>query len=584
MTADKLKRVARVVGVLAAGALPAMLTVGVSSAFAEGGSPWWHLHSGSRPTHLPPGGEGVLAVMATNVGDGPVEGGGVSVTVTDTLPAGVTATSVESNTGLLNAYGRAECSGSAVVVCTYSGSMPPYEELDITIHVNVGASVASGELNRVGVTGGGAPSASVSQPITVDSSPTPFGVESYELDPEEVGGSPATQAGSHPFQLTTRIYLNSGAEVLTARNRRQVQQPAMPKDLRFALPPGLVGNPSPFPVCSDTQFERRAATFETNCPADTQVGVAMVNIFEPEILGAVTAPSPIFALKPAVGEPARFGFLALTVPVILDTSVRTGGDYRVTVSANNISQLAGVYSSEATLWGVPGDPRHDNSRGNDCVGAALLAYHDCTSPGSSVGAPLLSLPTSCGDPLSEPLSSSVSADSWADPSAAVGSVYQWHDGSGAPLALDGCNRLGFEPSISVAPDGQAASTPTGLTVGIHVPQQSILNPTGLAEADVKDTTVTLPEGVQISPAAADGLLSCSTTQVGFTGIEPGTGRICSRRAWGMPGCLEGRHGGNQVAAATRPARRRGVSGGAEREPVREPDRRCTSTRKTRRRA
>ena len=45
-----------------------------------------------------------------------------------------------------------------------------------------------------------------------------------------------------------------------------------------------------------------------------------------------------------------------------------------------------------------------------------------------------------------------------------------------PLGLSGCNRLTFEPSISVAPDGQAGSTPTGLTVGIHVPQTAGLNP------------------------------------------------------------------------------------------------------------
>jgi len=46
------------------------------------------------------------------------------------------------------------------------------------------------------------------------------------------------------------------------------------------------------------------------------------------------------------------------------------------------------------------------------------------------------------------------------------------------LALDGCNRLPFTPSISVTPDGQAGSTPTGLTVGVHVPQDLVLNPTG----------------------------------------------------------------------------------------------------------
>ena len=99
MTADKLKRIVRVVGVLAA---RWVMGVGVSVASAEGGSPWWHLHLGSRPTHLPPGGEGVLFVVASNVGDGPVEGGGAPVTVTDTLPAGVSATSVESETSIFN--------------------------------------------------------------------------------------------------------------------------------------------------------------------------------------------------------------------------------------------------------------------------------------------------------------------------------------------------------------------------------------------------------------------------------------------------------------------------------------------------
>jgi hypothetical protein len=85
--------------------------------------------------------------------------------------------------------------------------------------------------------------------------------------------------------------------------------------------------------------------------------------------------------------------------------------------------------------------------------------------------------------------------------------------------LDGCNRLPFGPEIKVSPDGQQASTPTGLTVDVHVPQEGQLNPTGLAQSNIKDIAVTLPEEVVLNPAAADGLEACSESLVGFEGFK-----------------------------------------------------------------
>jgi uncharacterized repeat protein (TIGR01451 family) len=499
------RRVAVVfVGVVLAGLLM------VTPAFAE--SPWWHVSSGARPTHLPPGGSGDVVVYVTNLGDATVNGSSAPVTISDVLPQGLTPTSVSASAGLLGSSGGAECTVTPLS-CTFSGTLPPYEQIEVTIAVEVGTNVAAGAQNEVSVSGGGAPAVSVSRPVTVDSTPTPYGVEDYELLPENAGGSPDTQAGSHPFQLTTVLALNQTAD--------PTKPPALVKDLHFQLPPGLIGNPTPFPRCKDATFADNF-NFIVGCPSDTVLGVALVTLDEPAFFGAVTVPVPVYNLAPSTGEPARFGFEVLEVPVILNTAVRTGGDYGVTVSVSNISEVPAFAGSLVTLWGDPGDPRHDSTRNWACLGNLWPADtqgttgETCKPLGESNPPPFLTLPTSCGSSPNEPLSSSVTTDSWADPAAvSAPSVYRWHDDAGAPLALDGCNRLSFEPSLGVAPDGPASSTPTGLTVGVHLPQEAILTSNGLAQSDLRNTTVTLPAGVQISPAGADGLSSCSLEQIGL---------------------------------------------------------------------
>ena len=84
---------------------------------------------------------------------------------------------------------------------------------------------------------------------------------------------------------------------------------------------------------------------------------------------ATTFAVPLFSLEPQVGEPARFGFVSPGGPVLIDTSIRTGADYGITVSVNNIPEAVGFLSSEVTVWGVPGDVRHDKARGWDCLNA-----------------------------------------------------------------------------------------------------------------------------------------------------------------------------------------------------------------------
>jgi hypothetical protein len=475
--------------------------------------PWWQLDSISVPGNLPPGGTGTLVVSASNLGDAEIDGSSAKVTLRDVLPSGLVAKSVVAKVsgvaGLIGLRGQVECSvvSGSLVECVFEGTLPPYEQLEAEIAVEVLAGAKSGESNEVTISGGGAAGVSLKRPVVVSSAPTEYGVSDFEQTVSNEDGSLDTQAGSHPYGLTTTFDLN--------RTAVAPFQPAMPKDLNFDLPPGLIGNPTPFPQCSDAQFEKNVegqSGFYNECPADTAVGVATVTIHQPGFSELLTVSTPVFSLKPSVGEPARFGFQSLVAHVILDTSVRTGGDYGVTVSSDNVTQITSFLGAQVTFWGVPGDPIHDQSRGWQCITGGLwgLVYPvlgPCNAQKQSSPPPFLSLPTSCTGPLE----TTMSTDSW-----------QAEGNFTAPLAslsepsLDGCNRLPFAPSIGVAPDGQAGSSPSGLTVGIHVPQDALLNTTGLAEANVKDTTVALPAGVVLNPAAADGLEACSEAQVALS--------------------------------------------------------------------
>ena len=117
--------------------------------------------------------------------------------------------------------------------------------------------------------------------------------------------------------------------------------------------------------------------------------------------------------------------------------------------------------------------------------------------------PFLSLPTSCTGPLR--FSSRV--DSYEDPG-----VYA--ETQATTPAQTGCDKLAFSPDVIAQPEPAQAASPSGLSVEIQVPQ-TYENPGGLAESNLKETTVTLPAGVAVNPSAGDGLAGCSEEQFGL---------------------------------------------------------------------
>ena len=504
-----MRRVLTTTVVSLAAVLPALLVPAFSAvpASAQSLSPWFHITSVSRPGHLSAR-KGEIALTAINLGDAPVGAAGSPVTIVDELPEHVSARFVKEGykyTSPDRLEGGREIVEPKRVVCTFtSGTLPPFHQVEILIGATVETGAQTGEQNKASISGGGAPSTQTSHPLTIGSTTTPFGVEIFESLLEEAGGALDTQVGSHPFQYTTVFDFNAST-AYDGNAGKEVAVPAeLVKDVVVKLPPGLIGNPTAYPRCGIGQFLQFSQGEIDRCPANTAVGVVSVTYSEMELggsLGLTTRVVPIFNLEPAPGEPARFGFAPAGVTVFLDASVRTGEDYGVTVTVANVSQTIGFLSNTLTFWGVPGDTRHNDQRSFGCLEEreGLTPVLPCEPGGQSNPPALLTLPTSC---TGQPLAVTGEGDSWAHAGRMQAPL---PDPTVAMTTLDGCGLLPFHSEIKVTPDVEEGSTPSGLTVDVHVPQEESLSGQGLANPDVKNITVALPEGLALNPSAADGL-------------------------------------------------------------------------------
>jgi uncharacterized repeat protein (TIGR01451 family) len=472
-----------------------------ATSLAASPAPALSIYSEAVPTNFTPGGQGEYLLHVRNVGTLPTDGS--PVTVVDRLPPGITATAAGERLleleGLPPGNSWWSCSGTTVVTCTNNrenlATIAPGPEHHgfeagptappIAIEVAVSPELSGPVTNGATVTGGGAPEASASQRTTVGSSPAGFGFQHFEQTPRGRDGLPDTTAGSHPFEMTTSFALNN----LGRKEPFVVPDSGEVKNLEVSLPQGFVGNPAAIPRCSRHDWDEGRKTFEEpNCPHDTQVGVVWIYLENPIVPFEI----PVYNLEPPAGVAAQFGFAFQYRVGIIDFGVATGKGSAVTATLRNATQL-GIVRSYLTIWGVP-------------------AEHGTGAPLK----PLLTNPTSCGTPLAN----TVRMTSWEEPEHVLTGVYPWTDGLGNQLQTTGCSELHFQPQLQLRPTTSVASAPTGLEVDLKIPQHEKLEE--LAEAHLKDATVTLPAGVVVSPSAANGLQACSPAQIALGDGSPPT--------------------------------------------------------------
>lgn len=314
----------------------------------------------------------------------------------------------------------------------------------------------------------------------------PFGFES-------TGATLSTAAaGLHPDLTTSFVFVHHETEGNTEVTDARAEE------ISVELPPGLVGVPSQYPICSLADFNSFG-----NCPTASQIGVVTLRLSGN--LPSEVLTEPLFNLESTKSEVARFGFIAGLVPVTIDLTVRSAGDYGVNAIVHSASGTAPILSAETTIWGDPADPVHDEQRLTPIE--AFSCVTACTAPEGKRPSglsprPLLSNPSACQEQEVK-----MSARSYARP----GEIF---DGFPAALpTITGCDELLFEPSFQIEPTSHKAGAPTGLGAILRIPQT---NSTSLpSTSTMKAAKVVLPEGMTISSGAAQGLLACSDEEVGL---------------------------------------------------------------------
>ena len=445
--------------------------------------------------------------------------GNATVSVSDQLPDGLVLAGRELNDEVSGEGWTCPIPNPSTVTCTRTDALSPGASYPpITFHVHIDEQALLGTPPSGGVTdvatvyGGEASpaSASASDPTTI--ALVPFGIHNFSTSVTESLGNPFTQADGHPFAANATFIFNyvpdDGGNLKTVGGS--------PKDIETELPPGLLGDPQSTPKCPVTTFETQDT--EAPCPPDTAVGYIHFSYSQGTIVGGHPEPGlqrnvvPIYNLVPALGHPAAFGFIGgkSYAHFTLNAKLRSDGDYGITISSPDTATPTLLAASPTFC---------ENGSTISQQGGSVVAVA-CTPPDSG-STPFLTNPSECSSTAPVTL---LSADTYEDPgvyasmtsyagaASAPPSFVGQPGTSGTPSSssfVTGCSDLRFYPEVVFKPSPPAeggttqADEPTGATFALKVPQPEEDNAN--ATPELKDATVTLPAGMTVDPAAADGL-------------------------------------------------------------------------------
>ncbi len=525
----RLRRLGRRVG--AGLAVIAGLSVTALTPAAFGAGEW--VVSTSSVSRVAPGGSFGMSIRVKNIGVQATDGSGALDVV---LPPDLTGISLTGPSGgPLSDWSCGDPLGASSVHCDLTTPIAPggfAQRVRLTVAADAGA--AGPRTTTIDVSGGGSGHAGTTVPVNVSATPD-FGPKVFDGLVTDAAGNGFTQAGGHPFAASTSFELKATTET----TGRTVPDGGALRNVLVDLPAGFVGNPTVVSECPVDIFLKKEQPSLYLCPESSQIGMAAV-VFSFPFAPFYDVPVPVYNLVPPPGIAASFGFIVSGVPIFLDARVKAQDGYHVQVSVPDASQTLALLGSSVTLWGVPADHAHDPERG--CQGS-VPSVTGCSA--ESAREAFITNPSHCL-PAGQGFETRLAIDSWVNSGTFVGASFLSHDPPGfllepsPPTPFDplvhgllsdkwgpvqgttGCEGLLFDPSMDAAPDTQAPDSPSGLSVDFRFPQDGLLNPDGVASAQLKRARVTLPEGMTVSPSSADGLAGCSDAQLGLGSDAPPT--------------------------------------------------------------
>lgn len=503
-------------------------TIGVSGARAASAQPHWSIVSESEPTDFMAGATSDAYVLIIRNDGAEKTNRSETVTLSDRLEGASASDIVAKGEGpngsgspgyrMTCTTGRVE--GTFTITCTYGGSEAQAAVLPgavIVVTIPLAPESAAPVTNTATISGGGAPPATISETTAIGPTPEPFGLSLFDVAAVDEAGEADTQAGSHPFELTATFAYTVAAREAGGEAGLPLAS-AAPKDLEVALPPGVVGNQNAAPRCSQRAFLEGV---KPNCPLDSQVGTVRPFLYGRFLPGF----SPVYDVAPPPGALAELGFSSLFGRAVALVHLRSGEDYGLTVSLDDLPETGPLQGAILTLWGVPASSRHDLER-EGAVGGEGPESATCTPtievnggveetkgcPYGATAVPFLAMPGECPD---SQLTVRVFGDSWEEPSRK-----ELPQEPALVSSLGGCERLAFSPSLELAPETTQAGAPSGYTAELDIPQNE--DPSGLATPELRSAAVSLPAGVTLSPSFAGGLQACSHEQFEPPSSEPST--------------------------------------------------------------